>query len=80
MSGWVNGEIVRWADRPIEGSPGWVARDCGCCNGIEWGGCEPIECYECLGSGWIAVHLVSGTVAEYPGGPLRGSLPKEHTP
>ena len=74
MSRWINGQIVGWSDIPLLGSPGWVKRDCGCCNGISWGGSEPVECSDCRGVGAIAVHLASGTLAEYPGGPLLGRL------
>ena len=83
MSAWVDGKIVRWPDEPIAEHPGWVMRDCGCCNGIEWGGSEPRECSDCAAGGLVAVHLASGTMALYPGGPLRGRVapatPKEGT-
>ena len=72
MSGWDGGEIVRWAPRSFDDCPGWVALDCGCCNGICWGGEEPVECYECGNSGWRYIHAASGVLAEYPKGPLCG--------
>lgn len=73
MSSWNGKEIVRWPDEWIDGYPGWIWRDCGCCNGICWsGGCEPIECDLCWANGSIAVHLATGTVAVYPGQSLLG--------
>lgn len=52
---------------------GWKDMDCGCCAGIEWGGEEPRECRDCNGSATLWVHLKTGTVAAYPGGPFIGS-------
>lgn len=76
MSGWVDGKIVEYPDKAIDEHPGWVWRDCGCCAGTQWGGEEPRECDNCVGQGQYAVHLKSGTMAEYPGGPLLGRLPR----
>jgi len=71
-----SGRIIHLRDEPWEGSPGWVRRDCGCCNGIEWGGDVPMECSSCGGGGFVAFHAESRCLADYPGGPLRGSEPK----
>lgn len=73
MAGWIGTEFVYWKPEPIPGYPTWEDRDCGCCGGISWGGEYPAECSRCKGRGSIAVHLPSGTVAEYPGGPLLGA-------
>lgn len=52
--------------------PTWIVFDCGCCNGLKWSnGTEPIEC-EC-GDGSLFVHIATGTVAAWPGGPLVGA-------
>jgi len=74
MSAWdsKNGVVVRWKPERIEGYENWWTVDCGCCNGICWGGEEPIECRFCMGRGTICVHRPSGTLAEWPGGPLLG--------
>ena len=69
--------IVDFPDRPIEGYPGWVTRDCGCCNGLEWSRETPEECLDCAGSGFFALHVETGTMAEYPGGRLLGRLAKQ---
>lgn len=63
-------KIVRWPDRP-DSKPGWTLIDCGCSGGVEWGGEEPVECSFCRGSGRLSRHDASGTVALYPGGPIR---------
>lgn len=53
---------------------GWVEVDCGCCAGIQWsGGYEAVECPRCWGNGVRCVHLKSGTVVAWPGGPLLGA-------
>ena len=57
--------------------PNWVYYNCGCCAGIEWGGDSPRDCKRCGGSGTLSLHLPSGRIADYPGGPFRGSLTKE---
>lgn len=72
MSRWIDGKIERFEPKVIEGYPRWVAIDCGCCNGICWGGSEPMECDDCGASGWLVVHADSGVKAWYPGGPLAG--------
>ena len=74
MSHWdsVAGKIVRWPTRPA-GKDGWVEIDCGCCAGIEWGGDSPRECSRCM-DGVLCVHVASGRIAEYPGGPLMGRM------
>jgi hypothetical protein len=56
--------------------PGWEYLSCGCCGGIQWGGDYPRECTCCGGSGMIAIHKPTGTIADYPGGPFRGKLAK----
>ena len=71
--------IVSRPDAPYPDYPGWVSVDCGCCNGLEWGGEEPRECRACGGNGSYARHLATGTLALYPGGPLMGheSIPDD---
>jgi hypothetical protein len=64
--------IVQWPTKPIEGYPGWLSVDCGCCAGISWGGDTPKQCSRCKGAGAVALHVQSRRVAEYPGGPLLG--------
>lgn len=54
--------------------PGWYQLWCGCCGGLEWGGLEPRECGLCRGTGNYFVHRKTGTVADYPGGPLNGKM------
>lgn len=49
--------------------PGWV--NCGCCNGLEWGGESPRECGDCWGTG-RQYRYASGRLALYPGGPFLG--------
>lgn len=74
MSYWDNKhqKIVEREPVPYPGAPGWLDIDCHCCNGIQWGGEEPIECRDCGGSGHYAKHIKTGTLAQYPGGPLIG--------
>ena len=43
---------------------GWVQKDCGCCNGIQWGGNEPIDCNICDGKGYYSKHKESGVLAK----------------
>ena len=64
--------VVRIPPERIGGYPGWVRLDCGCCDGIEWGGDEPQDCYACKGYGSVCLHVKSGVIALYPGGPLCG--------
>ena len=68
MSHWDGEKIVRWKTVPCPQYPAWDEIDCGCCNGIEWGGEYPIECRDCGGSGVIFKHRESGVKAVYPGG------------
>ena len=78
MSTWIDGQIVRWAPTPIEGYDGhWWWIDCGCCNGLEWGGESPRECKDCSNS-HLALHVTTGLLALYVGGPFRGRLDR-HT-
>jgi hypothetical protein len=76
MSAWdsTTQAIVRFPPHPWEGYPGWLAIDCGCCVGLEWGGEEPRECRDCGGSGFLALHVAMKRLALYPGGPFRGVL------
>lgn len=68
-------KIESFAANPIDGYPGWVRLDCGCCNGIQWSaGYEAIECDDCCGSGVLCRHNKSGVIALYPGGPFRGIM------
>lgn len=67
-----HGQIVYSSPRALPDYPGWADVDCGCCGGIEWGGEQPRECRSCGGTGSIARHTKTGTLALYPGGPLCG--------
>lgn len=64
-------QVIAWPDSPYPGFPGWTRTDCGCSGGLEWGGEEPRECRRCA-SGTLARHDRTGTLALWPGGPLRG--------
>lgn len=77
MAHWDGRQIVRLEPEIVEGYPGWMRIDCGCCNGIQWGGEYPIECRTCGGSGVIFRHKKSGTLAQYPGGKMLGREPEE---
>lgn len=68
------GKIVTFAPERDSHYPGWWRTDCGCCGGIQWGGESPRDCWECKGAGVRWLHKATGTVAEYPGGPLLGRL------
>lgn len=72
MSHWDGKQIVRWPSEPAEHYPGWTRIDCGCCNGLEWGGEEPRECGRCGGNGILVRHAATGRLALYPGGPFAG--------
>lgn len=50
---------------------GWTEVNCGCCNGIAWGGEEPRTCRDCGGNG-VLWRSPKGRLALYPGGPFRG--------
>ena len=65
-------EVVRIAPEAFPGYPTWQRIDCGCCAGIEWGGEYPVECTTCGGSGFIAKHIATGTLALWPGGSICG--------
>lgn len=69
--------IVHFSPVVVEGYPGWRMVDCGCCAGIKWGGDSPEECRDCGGGGVNFLHVKSGVLADYPGGPLRGRLRAE---
>jgi len=64
--------IVVWPSRYDEHHAGWVRFDCGCCGGIAWGGESPVECETCKAGGWLSLHVRSGSVALWPGGPFVG--------
>jgi len=72
MAFWDGKTISYMKDEPYLTHPGWSLIDCGCCVGIEWGGDYPRECRRCGGSGAIARHDASKTLALYPGGPFAG--------
>lgn len=74
MSYWDSskGVTVHFPPETIQEHPGWFWLDCGCCAGIAWGGDYPDECRTCGGSGRIALHRRSKTLALYPGGPFCG--------
>lgn len=73
MSHWDSAslQVIRWPTEPW-GKRGWLKVDCGCCNGIEWGGEEPRECKDCGGYGVLALHKKSRVLALYPGGHFMG--------
>ena len=54
---------------------GWISKNCGCCFGIEWGGDYPRECRICGGDGIIYLHVLSGVLSQWPGGPFVGKEP-----
>ena len=72
MAYWTGEKIVHSKPIPVENYPGWEHVDCGCCNGLQWGGEEPRECDDCKGSGSYVRHIKSGAMAFYPGGPFIG--------
>ena len=55
---------------------GWKIISCSCAGGLQWGGYEPKECPDCDGVGNLCIHLKSGVLALYPGGPFRGRVDK----
>ena len=65
--------IIRIEPELSTNFPNWAIIDCGCSNGLHWGGEAPRECNRCHGDGALFVHLTTGTVALYPGGSLVGS-------
>jgi len=67
-----NNKIIYYPPRKVQGYPGWEELDCGCCNGIQWGGEYPNDCRTCGGAGVIFRHIKSGVLAEYPGGRFLG--------
>lgn len=77
MAFW-NGEEIRYFKPYPAEKEGWVWIDCGCCNGLRWGGEIPIECNDCDGTGMLCLHINSGSIGLYPGGPFKGSYPKEY--
>lgn len=79
MSHWDGEQIVRWPDHPHEDNPAWTWIDCGCSNGLEWGGDYPRECRDCQGNARLCCHEPTGTIALYPGGPLSGAHRKKAT-
>lgn len=74
MSYWDGKQIIYFSTEPWPNYPGWLKIDCGCSNGLKWGGESPCECHRCYGQGQIGVHKKTKTIALYPGGPLRGKL------
>jgi hypothetical protein len=78
MATWdrTTGRFVYWEPEDAAENPGWKRIDCGCCNGLEWGGEEPLECDRCVGNGILFWHVQSGVVAKWVGGPIVERLPK----
>lgn len=70
MSFWDGEKITRLTPMIYPHYPGWLIIDCGCSDGLEWGGDYPVECKRCDGNGWIAFHRCSKITAKYPGGPF----------
>jgi len=52
----------------------WVFENCGCCGGLRWGTETPMECNRCKGNGYYMVHILTGMLSVYPGGPFLGKL------
>lgn len=75
MAHWDGEKIVCFPKESDTKHPGWEILDCGCCNGIQWGGEIPHECRSCNGSGQLYRHIESGALAEYPGGRFLGKQP-----
>lgn len=68
------GTVERWPPGRHPEHPGWLTIDCGCCNGIAWScGETPDECSDCGGGGFLWLHIASGSVARWPGGPFTGA-------
>lgn len=67
-------KIVAFPTTPCKDYPGWEEVDCGCSNGLEWGGEYPRECRHCGGNGVLYHHIKSGVLAQYPGGPFAGRV------
>jgi len=61
-----------------ERAKGWFIVDCGCSNGLQWGGVEPRECRNCGGCGVLYYHFNSGALAQYPGRPFVGKRPAKN--
>ena len=76
MAYWDGNKIIHLESKDVKDYPGWLEEDCGCCNGIEWGGEYPKECRNCNGGGSIFRHIKSGILAEYPGGKFLGKVNK----
>ena len=72
MAHWDGIKFIQFSSEPVEGYPAWLRIDCGCCAGLQWGGEQPRECRDCNGNGALFQHQPTGTIALYPGGPLRG--------
>lgn len=72
MAYWNGKEIIYHPAKQSEFYPGWEELDCGCCNGLRWGGEQPKDCPDCGGTGRLFRHIKSRVLADYPGGPLRG--------
>lgn len=56
---------------------GWSRYSCHCCGGIQWGGEYPRECPSCDGKGFFWLHRQSRRLAQWPGGPFLGCLPRK---
>jgi len=65
-------KIVYRHPKKVKNYKYWYEIDCGCCNGIKWGGPNPKECERCRGNGTIFWHSKSKVFALYIGGPLLG--------
>ena len=72
MSYWDGKKVVRFPPKDCPEYPKWEVVDCGCCNGIRWGGEYPDECDTCSGGGVIYRLKKTGAFALYPGGPFCG--------
>lgn len=77
MASWNGSEVVYFKPKLVPEHPDWVGLDCGCCGGFEWSAvAEAVECRDCNARGIRWVHVPTGTVAEWPGGPLLGRAGK----
>lgn len=76
MSHWDSEQqkVIRWHSARFPEYLNWLRIDCGCSNGLEWGGEYPRECDRCKDGGWLWLHEPSRRLALWPGGPFAGRL------
>jgi len=49
MAYWNGKRIIYWETKICSEYPNWEVVDCGCYNGLKWGGEYPNECKYCEG-------------------------------